>query len=119
MALLRPENAASQEPSVALEAKVEHQILTELQGLNKSVVDLKHEQKLMAVRLLGDVDGDTPHGRLPILETTVKDHGIRLSIVETNQTRWKAYFGAGIAIGSVAGSIVALVVKSAIDLFRH
>jgi len=121
MTLLRPEHTPhiSQETGVALEAKVEQQILTELQGLSKTVVGIKHEQEMMAVRLLGDVNADTPHGRLPILERTVRDHGERLGVVETNQTRWRAYFGAGIAIGSVAGSVLGLVVKSAIDLFKH
>lgn len=119
MSLIRPEANVQQQVGVSVETTLEQRILGELGNLNKSVTDIKHNQELMSVRLLGDIDGDTEHGRLPIIERTVSDHGERIEDLEENQTRWKAYMTAGVAIGSVFGSIVTLLVRAAIDMWHR
>lgn len=102
-----------------MEITVEQQILAELTLLNKQVTEIKHGQELMETSLLGSAKGDTEHGRLPIVEAKVKDHGGRIAILEENQTRWKAFMTAGIAIGSVLGSVATLLVRSLFDMWRH
>jgi hypothetical protein len=120
MALNRPPMHLSQEPvdrpEGTLEMNVEQQILGQLTLLNRQVTEIKHGQELMEVSLLGSIEGDTQHGRLPMVENTSKDHEHRLKSLENDRIRWKAYAAAAAFIGGVAGSALTLIIHSAIAI---
>jgi hypothetical protein len=119
MSLIRPQAHQNQEQGVGLEMNMEQQILGQLTLLNQKVTDIKHGQELLEVSLLGSVEGDTQHGRLPTVERVVGDLLARTKSLEDDRIRWKAYAAAAAAIGGVAGSALRLLIHSAIALFAH
>jgi hypothetical protein len=109
MSLIRPEARLELSGELSLETTVEQRILAELQRLTTSVGKVEHNQQLMSVRLLGDVDGDTEHGRLPIVEAKVTNHDGRLSALESDNIRWRAYIAAAACFGGIVGSVLSLI----------
>jgi hypothetical protein len=97
-----------------VEVTVEQQILGEIRGLGKSVDKIERNQELMSVKLLGGLDEDTKHGRLPIVETKVDDHDSRIESLELDRVRWKAYAIAAAAIGGVMGSVASSLIHAAL-----
>jgi hypothetical protein len=99
---------------------LQQQILGELGHLNKSVMKIDHNQQLMSVALLGSIDGDTKHGRLPIVEMRVDNHAQRLEALEADRIRWNtavrtASVIAG-CVGAVMGTLATLLMNF---LTRH
>lgn len=99
-----------------VEVTVEQQILGEIRGLGKSVDKIERNQEMMSIKLLGGLDEDTKHGRLPIVETKVEDHGVRIELLERNLIRWKAYALAAAAIGGVMGSVASTILHGLLAL---
>ena len=85
-----------------VEMTVEQQILSEL--------------RLLKNELLGR-EGAEEHGRLPRVEraqeATSKDHETRLSSLEDDRIRWKAYAVAAAFLGSMLGSCMGLMIALA------
>jgi hypothetical protein len=107
MSLMRPEH--NLEVGAVQETTLELRILGELNRMNLSVQKIDRNQEMMSVRLLGAIDGDTQHGRLPIVERSVGDHETRLESLEKDRIRYKAYIAAAAAIGGCAGSIITVL----------
>ena len=103
MPLVKPgHNRIQQEPTQEL--TLEQQILGEL--------------RMLRVELLGSVDGDTTHGRLPRVETTSADHEARIKVLENDKIRWKAYAAASAAIGGFMGGAIVTVVEVVMEFLR-
>jgi hypothetical protein len=113
MSLVRPEHHLEVQP--VQETTLQQQILGELGLLNKQVIKIDHNQQLLSVALLGSIDGDTKHGRLPIVEQRVDDHAARLESLEQDRLRWNIAVRTASAIagsvGALVGSIATLVVN--------
>lgn len=80
------------------------QILAELIALRKEMSDelggLRGQVRDLRTVLLGDGEGETKHGRIPMLEARVDDHEARISDLEKTKIKWTAY-------GFAAGAVVA------------
>jgi hypothetical protein len=113
MSLVRPEQRLEVGP--VQETTLQQQILGELGKLSNQVVKVVHGQELLSVQLLGSVDGDTKHGRLPIVEQRVDNHAARLTSLEADRIRWNAAVRTASAIagsvGALVGSVATLVVN--------
>lgn len=57
------------------------------------------------VKLFGDVEGETPNGRLPMIETTQRDHEKRIRSLERMALRWG---GALALLGVLVGLVEAV-----------
>jgi hypothetical protein len=119
MTLIRQEGQVHQQLSASLEITLEQRILGELGSLKHSVEKIDRNQEKMSIRLLGGVDGDTQYGRLPMVERRSDDHEDRIKSLENDHIRWKAYAAAAALIGGCAGSVITLLVHSAITFYQR
>lgn len=104
MTVVRPSNRMDVE--IGAEMSLEQQVLGQLTLLNAKVTTIQHGQDLFRKELMGDVAGDTPHGRLPRVERETSDHETRLGSLENDRIRWKAYAAASAFIGGLAGAAI-------------
>jgi hypothetical protein len=105
-----------------------------LDGVASDVSDLKSNSDLFRQQILGDVDGESPHGRVPKLENDlVLERAERLEVhkrvvsLELWRTQYKAYGVIVIAVSglvsSVLSSIIAglalMMLKSYLEGLKH
>lgn len=119
MTVVRPQSHMRQDVGDALEMNVEQQILGQLTQLNEKVTGIQHSQSLMEVKLLGGTEGDTAHGRLPMVETLAANLLKRVIDLENQNIRWKAYAAAAAAIGGCAGSGITTLIHLATAALGH
>ncbi|MDP9039818.1 MAG: hypothetical protein M3O02_11195 [Acidobacteriota bacterium] len=100
---------------------MEQKILERVDLLVLQTGQLVEDGKLLRMELLGGVNGETKHGRLPRLEDDVDEHERRIKKLEIALIRWKAFTGAAAGIGAVVGSVTAFVVDAGLRVFmgRH
>ena len=82
------------------EPSLESTILGELQGLRGQVRDLR------TVLMGTGGEGETPHGRLPLVEAKVGDHETRIKTLETAQIAVAAYWNSGKIVGHIITGLI-------------
>ncbi len=97
----------------------EQQLVTQLNAIGdqvstiaSDVSQIKNDGNLLKQNLLGGVDGETEHGRIPSAERRIIVLDTRVSTLETAHIKYRAY---GAVIGVLSG-IASAVVTSAIVL---
>lgn len=101
------------------EVSVEQQILTTVQGLDQKVEKVQKNGDFLRLMLLGDVNSETKHGRVPMAEADIRQLFLRVEKVEEQQIRWKAYTAAAAAIGGVAGSVAGVIIAVVVELLKR
>jgi hypothetical protein len=105
-----------------------------LDGVASDVSDLKSNSDLFRQQILGDVDGESPHGRVPKIEHDLAlerserlELNKRLVVVELWMTKHKVYGAIVVAVSGVVSTILSSIVagvalmmlKSYLEGLRH
>lgn len=89
----------------------EQQLLTELREVNERIGEIQQDQKSLKVELLGR-EGAEEHGRMTKVENIAEDHEERIKRLE------KAYFVAGIVVGSMGMKVLAPLVEALTSVLK-
>ena len=100
----RPSKSKLIQSAPILEVTLEQQILTELQKVSQQQSELKGQVRDLRMSLMGKGDeGETEHGRLPLVESKVENFDARLKVLEDAHVRYGVY-GRFITGGSAAAA---------------
>lgn len=88
------------------------EIGAQVSSVASDVAEIKNNGNLLRQNLLGGVEAEAPHGRVPALENRTGNHETRLQVLEGAHIRYKAY---GVVVGFLSG-IISAVITSAIIL---
>lgn len=112
MTLIRPPRTRmSLEPEVEQvpELSIEQRILATVEGLDGKISSIEANSNIFRLIIMGDVEGETQHGRLPMVEGRVSGLEARMNKVEEQQQAWKNYLGAFTLVGMVLGYLLRLI----------
>jgi hypothetical protein len=109
---------------------MEQRVVSQLNDISRQVgtvaddvTEIKRDNELLRQSLLGDVEGETPHGRIPKMEADIFNErqerlriDKRLAELETAHVRYRAY---AVVIGVVTGSASGLFTGGALILIKY
>lgn len=117
MSLIRPGMALEPKPVPRL--TVEEQVLVELGKVSSTVSEIRDSQREMRQELLGTPDKDeSQHGRLPRLESDVKELKSEVKTLREGKIRTKAYIAGAAGVGGVCGAVMGFLGKLVIEFLR-
>lgn len=106
-------------PALAIDPTLEQSILPELHALRElleeqkeSSSELKGQVRELRTVMMGDGAGETPFGRLPLVEGKVEDHAGRLKALEKDKVKFGVYGGflhwIGMLLAGAIGTLIGL-----------